>query len=561
MKKRFARRGPFAVGAEMRSPVVLFALTALGALSTAPGCNCGSSSGGAVDDGGAMDASSADGATDSPSGSDAEPGDSSTGPGDSGTGPADSSTGLDGSSVPTDSSIAPQDASDGAACGSHLSGGFSQALASATVPVVLTGNPSGHTLSMALDESDDPMFAYVDETTADGGVTGYAVMFTRWDACAGAFTAPIQVDTNHGGGDVAIAYDPSTHEVGIAYEKDATDNGWADSYGTIWLASMRAPATAFSLQMLNQPYTCCHGNGTLGDWPAGAPAIAMQGGHIYIAYETSIGGGADDEGLVWFLADSSTYEAPPTSADGTGEYEAGPPAADAGAPAHDFSYTAVPFDGTPPSTSVTAGYVYPVGASSTVSVATDSTGAPALAMYEGSGPGYANFRTLFWRPGMANAAVANEFTVDGSIDLALSFHGTSPVIAGHMVASATSDNMTVVSSADGTTWNAPVLLANGGTAFTTALAFDGHGNGAIASDTNASNPTCAANPYVAFSPDDGTTWTASCPGGPAQGFTTHSVNAAYGQGRLTGKLVVGFVNSAGGASAPTESGIVIWQSP
>jgi hypothetical protein len=383
-------------------------------------------------------------------------------------------------------------------------------------------------------------------------------MFTRWDACAGAFTAPMMVDGNHGGGDVAIAYDPSTHEVGIAYEKDATDDNWADSYGTIWLASMRAPATSFSTQILNATHTCCHGNGTPADWPTYVPSIAMQGGHIYIAYETSIGGGGDDQGLVWFLSSSATYQTPPTSANGTGEYDAGLPATP---PAHDFAYTPVPFTGTPPDTNALAGFAYPPVTSGTVSLAVDSAGAPALAVYEASGSGYPSYRTLFWRPGMSTAVVADAFTVNAGIDLALAFHGTSPVIAGHQLASGTSDAMNVVSSTDGMTWSAPVQLANGGTAFTTALAFDGSGHGAIASDSNGSNPTCAANPYVAFSPDDGATWAAACPATAAQGYGTHSVNAAYGQGRLAGKLVVGFINDTQSTTPPNESGIVVWQSP
>lgn len=530
------------------SPLSLLALVALAVLPTAPGCSCSTSSGPEqAGDSGLSDVSVADAAMDGEPGSDGGTGDSSTSP--------DGSTGTGDGAITSDAG----DAGDATACNQHLPTGFSQGLASATLDPVLAGNATGRTLSMVLDENDDPMFAYVDEAQGDAGETPYVIMFTRWDACAGAFTMPIQVDVNHSGGDVAIAYDPSTHEVGIAYEKDATDNNWADAYGTIWLASMRAPATTFSLQELNNTHTCCHGNGTLADWPNYAPAIAMQGGHIYIAYASTVGGGGDDEGLAWFLSSSSTYEAPPTSADGTGEYDAGPPPT--GLP-HDFAYTAVPFTGTPPNPNdVTAGFAFPTAASGSLSLALDSTGAPALATYEASGPNYTNFRTLFWRPGMATAVVADEFYVDNSIDLSLGFHGTSPVIAGHQVGTASSDTMTVVSSTDGTTWGTPVVLANGGTAFTSALAFDGAGNAAIASDTNGTNPTCAANPYIAFSTDDGATWSAACPSTAAVGYTTHAVNAAYGTSRLRGKLVVSFVNGSGGSTPPTESGIVIWQSP
>jgi hypothetical protein len=223
----------------LRNPFLgpLLTLVALGALSTAPGCSCSSSS--------SNSSRNVTADSGSPNADDAD--DSSTGP--------DGSSGGDGATT--------ADAGDGSACGLHLAGGFSQVLASTTVPDALVGNATGRTLAMALDENDDPMFVYVDHPATDASTRDYAVMFTRWDPCAGAFATPIEVDTNHGSGDVSIAYDPGTGEVGIAYEKDATDDDWADSYGTIWLASMRAPATSFSLQLLNQTQTCCHGNGDL----------------------------------------------------------------------------------------------------------------------------------------------------------------------------------------------------------------------------------------------------------------------------------------------------------
>jgi hypothetical protein len=92
---------------------------------------------------------------------------------------------------------------------------------------------------MALDENDDPLFAYLavpasvegnvapgdcdpDETTV--GCDG--IYFTRWNPCTGAFTSPVIVDpnvnyygTNEGAQRISLAYDTSTREVGIAYTK------------------------------------------------------------------------------------------------------------------------------------------------------------------------------------------------------------------------------------------------------------------------------------------------------------------------------------------------------
>jgi hypothetical protein len=469
-------------------------------------------------------------------------------------------------SRPSDSGDAapPSDATnaDAATCSHHLAPGFAQVVASPTIPNVLTGNSTTRTLSMALDENDDPMFAYTDRPMPTDD--GYTLEFVRWDPCAGAFTAPVQVDTNHAGPplDVAIGYDVSTHEVAIAYTRADTDNGWADFYQEVWLASMPASAHTFSRQLLSQTHTCCSPNGQGAAWSAQSPSIAMRGGRIYLAYVQQAGA-AQDYPLVWYLTSASTYM-PPMGPPGVADAGEAQPDSGAGVPVHNFSYQAVPFNGPPPNANaVLSGYAFPRFASGALSLALDSSGAPALAFFEASDNDYRNFRVLYWRPGMTNAVVAYEFGVDGDVDLTLAFSGTTPRIAGHMVGSMASDSLTVLTSHDGTTWNPPVFLANGGTQFDSALAADGMGHEAIAADVNSSNPTCAANPFISLSMDEGMTWTPSCPNTTNDaGYGAYSMNAIYGASRNRGKLMLGFVNSNATGTAPAQMpGIIYYQQP
>jgi len=418
-----------------------------------------------------------------------------------------------------------------------------------------------------LDENDDPMFAFA---SADSN-TAWSIQFTRWDSCAGKFTAPITVDTEHqdGPADVSIAYDPTTKEVGIAYEKPDTDNDWADGYSEVWLGTMKAPATTFTVERLTV--------GSTDDNSAGSPSIAMTGGHIYIAfwdgpYSFSY------PGLVLFLSSTTTPSLPSTNSPaqvidaGAGDGaiavtdDAGP---DAGpVPTHFFTYQAMPFSGG------YDGYATPLRTSATVSIAIDSSGAPAVAAYGLDNADYGK-QVLFWRPGV-QAVAAYSFAVDNGVDLSLAFDGTKPRIAGHMTTptldagAVLPDTLTFLSSTDGVTWNLPVNLpSNDGqvsTSFASALALDGMGHASVVSDINGSSDnTCGDNPYIATSADEadgGALWTA-CGADKTlvHKYESYSVSASYGGSRLKGILTASFVSNAsrvtdGGADL---DGIIYWQ--
>jgi len=481
----------------------------------------------------------------------------------------------------TDASDAQVDS--GPVCILHAPSGFSQVVADPTIDAVLTGAATGRAQSMVLDENDDPMFAYA---TYEGTADTYTIHFVRWDACAGQFTTPITVDGMHSGAqpDVSIAYDPTTKEIGIAYEKSATDNNWADSFGEIYLATMKAPATTFTTQELSY--------GTTDYWGAGGPSIAMGGGHIYVAYwqnpYTTVVDNNGYANLVWFLSSSSTPsvppETPPGSAPDGSVGDASPEPFDASGedagptPPHYFSYEAVPYvNGT---SSAANGFVGPDDNSGTVSVAIDSNGVPAVATYQVS----QNYEkeVVFWRANTASAVHVYSFTLDGSDDLSLVFEGTKPRIAGHMDTPVEADANTEAPDAlkffespDGVTWSGGVNLPNNdgsqGTAFTSALAVDGLGNAAVVSDINGglgNGMNCGTNPYVATSSDEddgGAVWAAcgvdSLTNGHA--YSPDSVIASYGSSRLKGTLTLSFVTGAGDVpdASADQSGLIFWQHP
>jgi hypothetical protein len=462
------------------------------------------------------------------------------------------------------------DATEGGAttCSKHLPAGFSQAVVSNGVTGVLTGASGTRAAAMLLDENDDPMFAFA---SADS-TASWSIQFTRWDPCAGQFTAPITVDTEHGGGpaDVSIAYDSTTKEVGIAYAKPATTNDWADAFGEIWLGTMKAPATAFTVQPLTV--------GSTDDNSAGSPSIAMTGGHIYIAlwdgpYSFSF------PGLVLFLSSTTTPSLPstipPTAVldGGAGDGaiaindDAGP---DAGpAPPHYFTYEAMPYHGG------SEGYANPLGNPASISVAVDSTGAPAVAAYQGD-DNYGK-EVLFWRPGTP-AVEAYVFAVDNGVDVSLAFEGTKPRIAGHMViptldaGAVLPDSLIFLSSNDGVTWTPPVNLPsdNGmvATAFTSALALDGMGHAAVVADINGTTDNgCGGNPYLATSADEddgGALWTAcGADTTDVHQYSSYSASAAFGASRLKGKLTASFVSNASLVTdaGADQGGIIYWQAP
>ena len=498
----------------------------------------------------------------------------------------DSSNPMD-SSTPIDSGKdAAPTCPDG---GTHLPPGFTQVTASAVDPSF------GFGVSMALDENDDPMFAYL--AVAASVQTGAApvgcvpstspqgcdaLYFTRWDPCAGAFTTPVVIDPvlnyyagNAGTQAVSIAYDRSTKEIGIAYLKVfPTDPNWADSYDAIWLATRKSGQSSFATQQVSDNERW----GTTDVSNNDTPSLAMGGGHLYLAFTASFQApGCAYDPCLRFAASSST-----------------PPPVDAGSEAGDDSGSGSGSDagtdagtdaaGPPPPHYFDLSYVtYAPGGmgmlnprSNSISVAVDSMGRPAVAAYQAPLTGY-NTVLTYWRSDMAAAVTVTDTNnvQNDSVSLGMVFEGTSPRVAGLLTRdpfSANAYNATYVSSPDdGTTWNAaqPFVLS-GGLGFYTSLATDGNGNEAFTSHYNgsANSPAemdagCGPDPFVSRSSNSGAAWS-GCTLGAYNVDTNSQLSSGYGQSRIAGKLAIAGSVEGNGATTLDGGGgysVVYYQDP
>ena len=479
---------------------------------------------------------------------------------------APSDAGGQDAAVATDAPTGPGDdggtGSDAVAtCNKHLPTGFSEAAGSG---VDLN---FGQHVSMALDENDDPLLAYLAvKASVDGNVapgtcapaTGsnagcQAVYFTRWDPCAGAFTTPVVVDpvTNAYNPTKAqhltLAYDSSTKEIGIAYQKSLpTDPGWLDAYDAIFLATKKPGATAFSVQQASDNVR----SGVTSVSTATIPALAMGNGKIYMAFTTGTGAPTPcpaNHMCIRFL--QSTTTAGPDA----GNPEGGPAA-------HSFEYSLVP------NSQGFMGFAIPRQLS--ISVAVDAMGRPGVAYLEEPETGYNTFLN-YWRAGAADSVKVTD-TKNGQNDFAtvsLAFAGLKPRVAGILTADAASYGITYVSSPDdGTTWNAPVpLLTTSGANFYSSLAVGSAGE-AISSHHNGSASDvsvaagCTTNPIVARSTNGGASFT-GCSLSSTEVDMNGALSSAYGATRLAGKLVLVGHSTSTIADGGPGSGIIYYQDP
>ncbi len=425
------------------------------------------------------------------------------------------------------------DGGEPATCNKAPATGYTQVVPPSTVENTDVGP---HT-AMTLSKDGYPVIAYfVNDATATTA-TLYSV---RWDPCAGAWAAPIMIDSRIGlqsrapRRDISITTDPVDGRIGIAYRKlyfikmpNATNAAFV-SLSTDGGKTFGAGAKV-----------SVHGvetSGEAGDIEeVNDPQIALGGGKTYVAY-------------------TQTSEAcGPASGGNLPPCETGIILATGGA-------TGAPFTQEIMKDGLDAVYDgYARGAEFHLGLALDGKGVPAIAAFVAPAAMY-NTKLMFFRPGTLGTLImdsANKQNDNSST--ALAFDGTSPRVLSRL-SNGTNDNSNLqfFSSSDGATWSAPLLLPLDGTVNTPdtqALLDDGRGGIVALSQSDDSDGSAFPGPKF-WRASDLTTFKIGSAG--AAGTTTP--HGAYMSGALTksGKIAMAFY---GDAPAITKSGVVYWSEP
>lgn len=375
-------------------------------------------------------------------------------------------------------------------------------------PSTASASAYGSQVSLALDGNGDPAIAFLHyDPNSDGDDADTTLYFSGWDRAHYRWKNPVKVDTP---GDVSLrgvsvvvgmACDASNGRLGIAYAKSPTDVyvAFSTDNGLTWIAQ-KAPSDAENEVL--------------------AVAFRMGNGNAYLAdYNGSTG-------VNYFTGPETT------------------------APAS-WTKTKVPLP------------LSKTGYRSTLSMALDSAGAPALAFIydDDSGPSVG-----YWRPGSATSTrvVEIKFQNDGP-DIRLAFFGTQPRIALNAGFSNAvfddRDQIWSIQSKDGVTWGAPVSLPNDGGASwdgPLALAVRSDGFGTIAATVdggNTSNSKCGEPKWGQSA--DFKTWTTCSPQGanPPQASSNYP-SAAYAS---NDKIYLAFQNY--GPEVDVPEGIILYREP
>jgi hypothetical protein len=290
--------------------------------------------------------------------------------------------------------------------------------------------------TMALDEDGSPMIAY-----AIRGTDSVQVMFTRWDrSCGGRWVTPIVVgtptDLASSSRGLSLAYDKTTHEVGIAYRAQVGPLT-GDHHYEIHFASMTLG-----------------GAGTFKDTtiasfipdPSIIPSdvsLAMGAGKTYVLaatpYVMCVTSGCD--AILLTERVGSTGDA------GTGD-AGGDSGSGSDLPATAAGWTA--FAKLP-----AANVVF-----HSISAAIDSAGQLGFVFAQDSSSGEPTSTIRFQRASGASVAVMTGIGTEFA-NGALAFDGTKPRVAMYMHKSdwaTTGDNLWFSASNDGSSWSTPVVV-------------------------------------------------------------------------------------------------------
>jgi hypothetical protein len=304
------------------------------------------------------------------------------------------------------------------------------------------------------DENGDPLVAYVWDDPMGQTADKSTLHFMRWDRCAGAFTAPVTIDTVGDQGfsqperGVGISYDAAAKKLAVVYQRTDFPPGVNPVVRIYLVTSTDMGKTWSPPARVNQVLP--QGDEVSG---ATAPAVALKGNDVWVAY-------AHANYMCCTACGSCMGEWIGHSTDGGGT----------------FSYDIVKVGGD---------VAQPAAYQSELRL--DATGAPGLVYIANDDVQPYNRRIVYTKAGAPGSAVVvfdSQNTQNDDPSAALAYDGVKPRVVAHLVAdSLDTYDMRFSSSDDGVTWTAPLPLPRDGhdtTAWFESLAIDSKGGAAIA---------------------------------------------------------------------------------
>lgn len=443
--------------------------------------------------------------------------------------PTTTPPGADGSSpdgaMPSDDGAT----GDASSCNKTPPSGFTTV---AAMPASDMGD-YGNQATMTVDENGDPMVAFVDYGPSGSSAdTDSVLYFTRWDRCTGTWTAPLNIDVvgafskDAPSRQVAITRDAMTNAIGIAFVHiGPPPAGFVNNTPQLWVASSTDGGKTFTKSQVSE-----HSQTQEGDiHSAGNPGIAMYAGTTFLAYGQN---NMDCDADAGFTGCNGVYaEGTPTA----------------------WKRSAIP--------NLEGGFGVNLG--TPVAVALDSAHKPGVAYLVTPATMY-NTQVAFWRPGTLTAVKVAD-TNNGQNDdptIAMTFDGLAPRIATLLaVAPAESAGIVFIKSADGVTWDAPLLLPTDKGDPETEFVSITASSGKLAVSANGGNSgsagTCGG-PKVARS-TNGTDWT-TC--GADTDKTHNATSGLYLTSAFdaAGKLLIAF-KVTDNQTDTLPLGVALWHEP
>ncbi len=383
--------------------------------------------------------------------------------------------------------------------------------------------------SLALDDNDDPIVAFVGEydTLASGDTD--RLYDVRWDRTNYQWAAPVQIDdlgdiaSDAPARQVSLSRDRSNNQLAIAYQRGPSE---------AWLATSGDGGGSWTKERVD-----VDDGGYAG--PISNPRVVLVGGVTHLTYYhgcikhftplADCNSGNDSNAIVYLTR----------------------PGASAAFTSSISPVLAQTQD------------AYPIN-----DLAVDSNGEPGVAYFLhpilGAAASY-NTTLAFWRPGQAAVKVTDTHNVQNDTpSLSLAFDGTKPRVAYHLMQAVDQTHDVWFSSSPdtGATWNPPVAIPRetplAVTSVFQSLALDSHGNAHVAANFSSGSGATSGGPKLFHADAPGyVTWSGGSP--DASGLSEFAGD--YVHTRYAGNDKISMVFYYGGASAGLGPAIVFWREP